>query len=171
MNEWFWFFLNFCKLSENYPASSTIFFGKVVKTSFYVIIGTFKIEIFCWRRFIFSSFPDIEQLKFGLLAKSVWRSCKNAIYVCRRYLERSEKKRRNVSELSFFSINFWQGAKHFRPSGKNLSAALWKLHCTWSWEHFGEKIFFPKRVTSPSFSEIGRIFCGRRCQNCNLLVH
>ena len=69
MSEWFWFFHSFCNLSENFPASSTKFFGKVVKTSFYVIIGTFRTEIFCWRRFIFSSLPVLNKLKSAFWQK------------------------------------------------------------------------------------------------------
>ena len=120
------FVLSFCSFERKFLASWTKLLSKVVKTSFYVIIGTFWVEIFCWRRFIFSSFPDIEQLRFGLLAKSVWRGCKNAIYVCRRQLERSEKKRQNFLQISFFSIRFWRWAKNFRPSGKNFVCRIVK---------------------------------------------
>ena len=120
------FVLSFCSFERKFLASWTKLLSKIVKTSFYVIIGTFWLEIFCWRRFIFSSFPDIEQLRFGLLAKSVWRGCKNAIYVCRRQLERSEKKRQNFLQISFFSIRFWRWAKNFRPSGKNFVCRIVK---------------------------------------------
>ena len=120
------FVLSFCSFERKFLASWTKLLSKVVKTSFYVIIGTFWVEIFCWRRFIFSSFPDIEQLKFGLLAKSVWRGCKNAIYVCRRYLERSEKKTTKRFGIILFSYQFLAMSETFSAFGKKFVCRIVK---------------------------------------------
>ena len=83
-----------------------------------------------------------------------------------------KKKRQNFLEISFFSIRFWRWAKNFRPSWKILSAGLWNLHFTWSWEHFWEKkLFFWKLLYFYLSRTLSNFFGGRRCKNCNWPVH
>ena len=119
MKEWFWFFHEFRKLSENYSASLTKFLGKIVKIPLYVIIGSFWVETVCWWRSIIFLFLNNELINFGLLAESLWRGCKCTIHVYRNHWS-IWKNWQNALEKSFFFYQLWALSKKLSSLEKKI---------------------------------------------------
>ena len=83
-----------------------------------------------------------------------------------------KKNDKTFCKYPFFLSGSGDERKTFGLREKILSAGLWNLHFTWSWEHFWEKkLYFWKLLYFYLSRTLSNFFGGRRCKNCNWRIH